>query len=45
MVINPPKYVQQLKAEGLDRYQIADYFKEEINNIFRTEFKDKNANE
>ena len=45
IIINPPKYVQQLKAEGLDRYQIADYFKEEINNIFRTEFKEKNAND
>ena len=43
IIINPPKSVQKLKAEGMSRNEIAEFFKEEINGIFREHFKEKNS--
>lgn len=40
LVIGKPLHVQDFVKEGLDRYQIADRFKEEINNLYYNYVKD-----
>lgn len=40
IVVGNPLYVQELKKEGLDRSQIAERFKDEVNELYRTYFKD-----
>ncbi|MBQ9071460.1 MAG: hypothetical protein IJY23_08990 [Clostridia bacterium] len=42
IIIYPALSVKDLKAEGLNRYQIADKVKDIINSIYRTHFKEKN---
>ena len=39
IIINPALSVQELRKEGLNRYQIADRVKDEINSIYRENFK------
>ena len=40
IVVGKPLYVNEMAKEGLDRYQIADKFKEEINTLYRDHFKE-----
>ena len=39
IVVGKPEYVQELVKEGLDREQIADHFKEAVNDLYRRNFK------
>ena len=41
IMVGKPLYVQELMKEGLDRQGVADRFKDEINGLYTTYFKDK----
>ena len=41
IIVGKPLYVQQLMSEGLDKNAVAERFKDEINSLYRTYFKDK----
>ena len=41
IVVERPRYLSEFKDKGMSRNEIAEYFKEEINGIYRREFKDK----
>lgn len=40
IVVGKPLYVNEMAKDGLDRYQIAEKFKEEINTLYRDHFKE-----
>lgn len=41
MVIGKPTYMQELVSKGMSRQEIADYYRDEVNNLYYTYFEKK----